>query len=666
MVIDGIDGESGLYTIQVTEPGPRLIMPEYWANQNHPNMHGFRVVYVNDINPDRIRYMDFPVELPVPGGTYQMHPRKVVDYLNNVHVVWMESDDLAFGWKIMYAELNSVGGLVAGPVQLSDTAAYNAVYPTIDVDSMNDSHVAWVAQQTAGGQWEIFYSKVAATTALDLTIPDQQLSDDNSAHSGRPIMALTDDGTTTLYIEHPDIAVDTVDDVHVVWSDRRDGHWEVYYQKQNSMSFPMTLINDTRVSDLDDYMSFSPALDTGRDDNVHIAWQDQRGGEWEIYYQQQDATGVVTVNDTPISGPLDTYDSAVPDLAAENGPDAEDDFVHVAFMDRRAEDPGHEGEGIHLPDTWEIFSTILNSAGGTAGWGVPKRQSDLFNSSTVYGIYTGPPDNHSMYPQIACEDSHQDGDTFIKWHDLRDGNWEIYETEVHNWCNNPNTDIRVTFYGLADMYPAIALDDRHLTYDRNPDNKWQRYDGSEWDIINARKEMDEWIETVFHDDRFTRRYTMFPDPWDYDASPTDDGIRYMVGRPLPSEHLNGMFRVEVRDASGLMASTPWVPLTLSNVDDDGTPPRLGRVELDTGVPNPFNPSTSISYYLVADGHVVLEIFDLRGQLVATLVNEDVAEGSHEVIWDGRDRRGVAVASGAYIARVEALGEVVTTKIMLAR
>ena len=83
-------------------------------------------------------------------------------------------------------------------------------------------------------------------------------------------------------------------------------------------------------------------------------------------------------------------------------------------------------------------------------------------------------------------------------------------------------------------------------------------------------------------------------------------------------------------------------------------------------PNPFNPKTSISFDLAAAGHVRLEVYDLRGALVRTLLGADLAAGRHEIPWDGRDAAGRAVSSGAYLAHFAADGVQQTQKLMLVR
>ena len=65
-------------------------------------------------------------------------------------------------------------------------------------------------------------------------------------------------------------------------------------------------------------------------------------------------------------------------------------------------------------------------------------------------------------------------------------------------------------------------------------------------------------------------------------------------------------------------------------------------------PNPFNPSTEIRFDLPQTTHAELKVYNIRGQVVATLVDEVVSAGVHQVNWNGRNALGQAVASGVYI------------------
>ncbi|MDG1753702.1 MAG: FG-GAP-like repeat-containing protein [Rhodothermales bacterium] len=87
-------------------------------------------------------------------------------------------------------------------------------------------------------------------------------------------------------------------------------------------------------------------------------------------------------------------------------------------------------------------------------------------------------------------------------------------------------------------------------------------------------------------------------------------------------------------------------------------------KLEQNYPNPFNPTTSIRFELPRDKAVSLTIFDVSGRIVKTLVdNQQMAEGAHEMQWDGTNDAGASVASGTYLYRLS-FGNFAHTKTMV--
>ena len=98
--------------------------------------------------------------------------------------------------------------------------------------------------------------------------------------------------------------------------------------------------------------------------------------------------------------------------------------------------------------------------------------------------------------------------------------------------------------------------------------------------------------------------------------------------------------------------------------DDGDAPRFLAV---TGVsPNPFNPSTTISFAVPRTAHVNVRIHDMRGRVVTTLVSAEMTAGRHQHVWDGRDDGGAVVATGVYLVRIHDGEHAVTAKLMLTK
>lgn len=87
----------------------------------------------------------------------------------------------------------------------------------------------------------------------------------------------------------------------------------------------------------------------------------------------------------------------------------------------------------------------------------------------------------------------------------------------------------------------------------------------------------------------------------------------------------------------------------------------GSPTLLQAYPNPFNPSTTLRYFVPHTSEVRLEVFDLTGKVVAVLVNEEQREGWHQVVWQAENR-----SSGIYLSRLRAGKSVVTHKLTLMR
>ena len=73
-------------------------------------------------------------------------------------------------------------------------------------------------------------------------------------------------------------------------------------------------------------------------------------------------------------------------------------------------------------------------------------------------------------------------------------------------------------------------------------------------------------------------------------------------------------------------------------------------DLKQNHPNPFNPSTTIEFYLEESQNVTLTVYDILGSKVKTLVNGYKESGSHEIIWDGTNDSGIRQSTGVYLYR----------------
>ncbi len=110
-------------------------------------------------------------------------------------------------------------------------------------------------------------------------------------------------------------------------------------------------------------------------------------------------------------------------------------------------------------------------------------------------------------------------------------------------------------------------------------------------------------------------------------------------------------------------------------DDDSMAEKLTATTLDAGSlpnefalaqnhPNPFNPSTMITFAVPEAGEITLSIYNLVGQLVQTLHSGAIGAGRHSRVWNGKDFRGAKVSSGVYIYQLRAKGFVVSRQLVL--
>jgi endonuclease I len=91
---------------------------------------------------------------------------------------------------------------------------------------------------------------------------------------------------------------------------------------------------------------------------------------------------------------------------------------------------------------------------------------------------------------------------------------------------------------------------------------------------------------------------------------------------------------------------------------------LPRVAITRVAPNPFNPTTRVSFTLDEPAAVRIDVFAADGRFIRTLLHDDRSAGEFDVLWDGTDARGARTASGPYLLRLQSRGQVDTQKALL--
>ncbi len=116
----------------------------------------------------------------------------------------------------------------------------------------------------------------------------------------------------------------------------------------------------------------------------------------------------------------------------------------------------------------------------------------------------------------------------------------------------------------------------------------------------------------------------------------DDEV--MISAPFDSE--NGT-------KAGAVYFYPYEQIPVKNIEEELTYSVINA----SNYPNPFNPRTTIRFSLAKQQNVNVAIYNLKGQKVKTLLNENLSTGTHEVVWTGEDKSGRLVGSGVYFYRI---------------
>ncbi len=144
-----------------------------------------------------------------------------------------------------------------------------------------------------------------------------------------------------------------------------------------------------------------------------------------------------------------------------------------------------------------------------------------------------------------------------------------------------------------------------------------------------------------------------------DGATASQAITYLAGRFMDGDSNNVTIWTNfsfinaraIIDSGVIPLSTADITYKPETEEEGITLP--GGYSLAQNYPNPFNPTTTIEYSLPASAPVRIQIFNISGQLVRTLVDEEQAAGSHRVVWDGHDDHGRLVGSGVYLSRLTA-------------
>jgi hypothetical protein len=428
--------------------------------------------------------------------------------------------------------------------------------------------------------------------------------------------------------------------VHVVWYDDRNGYWQIYYKRSTDSG--VNWGTETQLTNISAHSRYPSLAVSGS--IVHVVWRDDRDGNDEIYYKSSADGGVSWGADTRLTNnPSGSYYPCV----SVSGQD-----VHVVWQDYR-------------DGNYEIYYKHSTNAG--VSWGADTRL-------TSYSSYS---ENPSV--SISGQFVH------VVWRDQRDGNYEIYHKRSTDAGVSWGADTRLTNNPADSRYASVSVSGsvvhvvwqdlrdgikEEIYYKRSTDGgiNWgadtrltNNTFFSEFPSVSVSGSV---VHVVWEDDRdgntelYYKCSTDGGTNWGADTRLTNNPAfsRYSsVSASGSSVHIvwedsrDGNYEIYYkRDSTG----------NITGIENTGSELPV-QFTLEQNYPNPFNQSTSIQYVIGSRQFVQLKVYDVLGNEIATLVNEEKSVGSYEINFNAR-----SLSSGIYFYNLQAGSFVEIRKMIL--
>jgi len=452
---------------------------------------------------------------------------------------------------------------------------------------------------------------------------------------------LTDaeDGSLTSKPNGRCLAVDSADNVHIVWFDYRHGNPEIYYKKYDDAAWGP----DVRLT-FDGETAEYPSVAVDPDDNVHVVWTEWTGNNFEIYYKVYD--GMTWGSKVRLTTAGD--DSRMPAIAADNAGN-----LHVVWYDARG-------------TSWDVFYKKYNGA-----WSPDTMISTSGNA------------NYSALPAIAVDDSFN---VHVAWYDSRHGQDEIYYRKSSGTSWEP--EVRLSIGYEASWSPSIAVADERVYVAWHDYRDWdyeiycRAFDGMTWEPQervtyaagvsgNACLATDDsgYVHIVWHDRR-DGNYEVYYNKHNGTNWTGDLRLTTASGasqRPFIGCTSTGRLHViwqDERDGTFEIYHKTKEPDYLASVPrGDTVPPPGHSVKI---VPNPMSSDGLIAFTLPGKADVSITIYDIAGRSVWESKIGQAAGGPHQVAWNALDRSGRPVSTGIYFVRVTCGGRTSAAKLLVLR
>jgi len=307
----------------------------------------------------------------------QQGPSLAVDTTGNIYTVWDDDRGGGVGHSDIYFAKSTDGGTSFGPnVRVDDTGTSDSWQSdtSVTVDATGNIYVVWYDRRN--GNWDMYFAKST-----------------NGGASFGPNVRVDNSGTSTSEQRHPSIAVDPNGNIYVVWYDKRNGNWDIYFAKSTNggVSFgPNVRVDDTGASTS---VQVYASVCTDANGRIYVVWIDNRNGNWDIYFARSTDGGVSFESNVQVDdGRAYIQSQNIPSVAADPAGN-----IYVVWH-------------ASLTGNWDIY--FARSTDGGVSFGPNVRVDDTGASTSV-----------QSFASIATDIN---GNIYVVWYDKRNGNSDIY------------------------------------------------------------------------------------------------------------------------------------------------------------------------------------------------------------------------------------------------
>lgn len=433
----------------------------------------------------------------------------------------------------------------------------------------------------------------------------------------------------------------------VCWEDGRV--WQDYFlyaQRIDSLGVAQWDADGIAVADTSDAVNEPDMVSDGAGGAI-MTWTDQRAvTENNVYAQRVDHDGNFVWQDQGVSVCLAPQNQRGPTITTDGANGA-----IITWADGRGGDLDIYARRVSAAgDTlWDVYGVAVCTANNVQDW--PEITSDGFGGAIItwydirisnYDIYTQrvDADGNVLWPvdgALVCGyDSPQReprivpdgyGGAIIGWEDQR--NWGVSDWDIYvggaQANGDPKTPTFLSYYNAETNGDEVTINWRLSEIE----------DGAQFHVF--RRELPD------------GKYTRAGEP-----VAQGNGLSYVFTDNSCEPGKTYRYRVDVSDNDGYRTLFETSSLTVP----------AAALTLEQNSPNPFNPSTSIRFYIPERSRVNLSVFDPAGRLVGPLVNGVCPAGWNDFEWNATDRDGRRLSSGVYLYRLKVGKQTITKKMIV--